>query len=178
MTTIRIREARGGDAQAIRDIYAASVENETASWETVPPDVTEMNRRIGSITGGGYPYLVAEEEGTDGISGFAYAGPFRDRAAYAWSVEDSIYVAEGMRGRGIGSALLSALIERCEALGYRQMVAVLGDSGGGSRALHARHGFEEAGRLPDFGWKHGAWRELLLMQRPLGAGGGVPPDPA
>ena len=171
--TLTIRDAEPGDAHAITTIYAASVEAEVASWETAAPDVTEIGRRMAALRTGGYPYLVAEDEA---VLGFAYAGPFRARAAYDWSVEDSVYVAEEARGLGVGTALLTALIARCEARGYRQMVAVLGDADGPSRALHAKLGFEERGRLPGFGYKLGAWRDLLLMQRALGPGAGEAPS--
>jgi phosphinothricin acetyltransferase len=167
-----VREARPGDVAAIAEIYGRSVEEEVASWETAAPGLHEMNRRFGELTSAGFPWLVAEE---GAVLGYAYAGPFRARAAYAWSVEDSVYVAEAARGRGIGRALLLALIERCEALGFRQLLAVLGDADGPSRALHAACGFEERGRLPAFGYKHGAWRDLLLMLRPLGEGAATPP---
>lgn len=170
--TLIIRDAEPGDAQAVTEIYAASVERETASWETVAPDVTEVNRRIGQVTGAGYPWLVATDER---VLGFAYAGPFRARAAYDWSVEDSVYVAEDARGLGVATALLTELIARCERQGFRQMLAVLGDADGPSRTLHARLGFEERGRLPGFGYKLGAWRDLLLMQRALGPGASEPP---
>lgn len=171
--TLTIRDAEAGDAHAITTIYAASVAVETASWEATPPDVTEIGRRMAGLRGGGYPWLVAEDEG---VLGFAYAGPFRARAAYDWSVEDSVYVAEGARGLGVATALLGALIARCERRGYRQMLAVLGDADGPSRALHAKLGFEERGRLPGFGYKLGAWRDLLLMQRALGEGDTAPPS--
>ncbi|MBB4658982.1 GNAT family N-acetyltransferase [Parvularcula dongshanensis] len=169
-----LRDAKPSDLAAITAIYGASVEAETASWETLPPDEAEMGRRLGQITAGGYPYLVAAEG--EAVLGFAYAGPFRLRAAYDWSVEDSIYVAKDARGRGVGTALLGALVERCEARGFRQMLAVLGEAEGGSRKLHAACGFTEAGRIKDFGWKLGAWRDLLLMQRSLGPGGATPPE--
>ena len=168
-----IRDAEPRDVAAITAVYADAVTNGTGTWETAPPDAPEMGRRLGQITGAGYPWLVAEGEG--GVLGYGYAGPFRGRAAYDWSVEDTVYVAADARGRGVGLALLEALIARCEARGYRQMVAVLGDADGPSRGLHERAGFEARGRLPGFGYKHGRWLDLLLMQRALGAGAGTPP---
>ena len=168
-----IREAAPGDVAAITAIYADAVANGTGTWETAAPGAPEMGRRLGRITGAGYPWLVAEADGA--VLGYGYAGPFRGRAAYDWSVEDTVYVAADARGRGVGKALLGALVERCAARGYRQMVAVLGDADGPSRALHEACGFEARGRLPSFGFKHGRWLDLLLMQRALGQGAQTPP---
>lgn len=168
-----IRAAEPGDVAAMTAIYADAVTNGTGTWETVPPDAPELGRRLGQITGAGYPWLVADRGGV--ITGYGYAGPFRARAAYDWSVEDTVYVAKDARGLGLGKALLQELIDRCADKGFRQMVAVLGDADGPSRHLHASCGFIEAGRLPSFGYKHDRWLDLLLMQRALGQGATTPP---
>jgi phosphinothricin acetyltransferase len=127
-----------------------------------------MRARHASITGAGLPYLVAELEGA--VVGYSYATAYRARSAYRHTIEDSVYIADGFNGRGIGLALLSALIARCEAGPWRQMIAVIGNSGNaGSIALHARLGFEHVGVLRNVGFKHGRWVDTVLMQRPLGA---------
>jgi phosphinothricin acetyltransferase len=149
-----------------------------ASFEEEPPEQDEMQRRMNDISGRGLPYLVAEDRpGSGAILGFAYAAPYRARPAYRYTLEDSVYVLPGNGGRGIGSALLGVLIEICEGLGYRQMVAVIGDSdNAGSIRLHARHGFRDCGTLASVGFKHGRWVDSVFMQRPLGPGDGILPQ--
>lgn len=145
-----------------------------ASFEETPPSVEEMARRHGEVAGRGYPYLVATVD--DRIAGYAYAGPYRPRPAYRHSVENSVYLAPDRQRAGIGSALLAELIRRCEAAGFRQMVAVIGDSANAaSIGLHERLGFRRAGLLTAIGHKHGRWVDSVLMQRPLGPGDATQP---
>lgn len=177
MTLPAIRPAEHRDLPAIAEIYAHAVLNGTASWEIEPPDLPELTRRFEAILAGGYPYLVAEREGA--ILGYAYAGAYRPRPAYRATVENSIYVAPGAQGGGVGSALLDALVEGCTARGFRQMVAVIGDGTGaslGSRRLHERAGFSLIGVARAVGYKHGRWLDQMLMQKPLGAADGTPPE--
>ncbi len=170
-----IRPSAEADLAAIREIYAHHVLHGVASFEEVPPDAAEMARRRADIVGRGLPHLVAEAEGR--VLGYAYAGPYRARIAYRFTVEDSIYVGPGATGRGIGRLLLAALIRDSEAWGARQMVAVIGDSGNaGSIRMHARAGFQEAGTLRSVGFKHGRWVDSVLMQRPLGPGDATLPE--
>ncbi|MBS0560047.1 MAG: N-acetyltransferase [Proteobacteria bacterium] len=170
-----IRDAADADIGAITAIYAHAVLHGRASFETEAPDEAEIARRRAAIVERGMPYLVADETGA-GVAGYAYAGPYRARPAYRFSVENSIYVAPGRQGGGIGRALLEALIARCEAGGFRLMVAVIGDSANAaSIRLHARCGFAHAGVLPSVGWKHGQWLDTVLMTRPLGLGNTAPP---
>lgn len=170
-----VRDAREDDIPRIAEIYATYVMTTVATFEEVPPDVDEMRARFARITGLGLPWLVAENG--DGVQGYAYAGPFRDRSAYRYVVEDSIYVAADHIRHGYGSALLSTLIERCEALGKRQMIAVVGGSKSvGSIGLHGRLGFRVAGVLPSFGFKFGDWADAVLMTRTLGEGDSTRPE--
>lgn len=173
--TLIVRPSRTGDLAAITAIYDHAVRHGTASFELEPPGEAEMGRRREAILAGGCPYLVAEWHGD--VAGYAYAGPYRPRPAYRHTVEDSIYVAPSWQGRGIGRALLSALIAACESDGYRQMVAVIGDAeSAGSIALHRSLGFRDAGVLSAVGWKHGRWLDGVLMQRALGPGSSQPPS--
>ena len=169
---LTVRAAEVDDVPAIQAIYAHHVLHGIASFEEEPPDHAEMSRRRADVLARGLPYLVAEDRpGSGAILGFAYAGPYRARPAYRYALEDSVYVLPGKGGRGIGSALLGALIERCEALGYRQMIAVIGDSDNASSIrLHARHGFRNVGVLASVGFKHGRWVDSVFMQRALGPG--------
>lgn len=172
---ISIRPATDADMEAIAAIYAHHVLHGVASFETEPPDLAEMRRRRGDVLAKGLPYLVA----TDGeaVLGYAYAGPYRTRAAYANTVENSIYLRPDSVGRGIGRLLLAALIEACEARGLRQMIAVVGDSANvASIRLHEKLGFQRAGLLANIGHKHGRWLDSVLLQRSLGAGAETPPD--
>ena len=175
MASPTVRDSVDGDVPAIQAIYAHHVLHGLASFEEVPPDAAEIARRRGDVLARGLPYLVAELDGA--VVGYAYASPFRTRVAYRYSLENSVYVAAGLVGRGVGRALLTVLIPRCEAAGYRQMVAVIGDSANdASIRLHAAFGFERVGLLPAVGFKFGRWVDSVLMQRPLGPGEGTPPD--
>ena len=172
--TLSIRPATNADIPAITRIYADAVEHGTASFELEPPSETEMARRIAELLDNDYPYLAAEAKGE--LAGYAYAGPYRARPAYRWTVENSVYVAPHSHRRGIGRALLKALIEAAEISGFRQMIAVIGDSEQtASIALHAAAGFYVVGTLPHVGFKFGRWLDTVLMQRPLGAGSTAPP---
>jgi phosphinothricin acetyltransferase len=169
MTEINIRAVRPGDISAITQIYTDAVITGTASFELTPPDETEMTRRYETLVSGGFPYFVAELSGT--VAGYAYVGPYRARPAYKWTVENSIYVAPQYHRRGIGLALLRRLIAESERLGFRQMIAVIGDSAQTpSIALHAAGGFEPVGVLRSVGFKHGKWLDTPLMQIALGKG--------
>jgi L-amino acid N-acyltransferase YncA len=169
-----LRPARPGDLAAITAIYDHAVRYGTASFELDPPDDAEMARRYESLRAGGYPYLVAELDGA--VAGYAYAGPYRARAAYHWSVEDSIYIAPNAQGRGIGRALIERLVAEAEAGGFRQMIAVIGDSANtASIELHRRAGFRLVGTFENVGFKFGRWLDSVLMQRPLGKGATVDP---
>jgi L-amino acid N-acyltransferase YncA len=166
---ILLRSAKANDIPAITRIYADAVTTGTASFELTPPDEMEMTRRFETLAGNGYPYLVAELAGA--LAGYAYAGPYRARPAYHWTVENSIYVAPAFHRRGIGLALLRRLIVETERLGFRQMIAVIGDSAQTpSIALHAAAGFEPVGVLRSVGFKHGKWLDTPLMQIALGKG--------
>lgn len=171
-----IRDARRDDIPAITDIYEESVRNGVASYELTPPDRTEMESRFAAITGQGYPYIAAED-GDGHLLGYAYASAFRTRPAYRWLVENSIYLAPDMRGRGIGRALLDELVKRCTELGFRQMIAVIGGAHPASVGVHKAAGFAECGRMTATGFKHGRWLDTVLMQLPLGEGAGTDPDP-
>jgi L-amino acid N-acyltransferase YncA len=164
-----VRPSEEGDLPAITAIYGHHVLHGFGSFEEVPPDQVEMGRRRAEILGKGFPYLVAELGGH--VVGYAYANHYRPRIAYRFSVEDSIYVAPDAPRKGIGRALLSNLIARCTGQGYRQMVAVIGDTQNlGSVGLHAALGFRVVGTLPSIGFKHGRWVDSVFMQRPLGPG--------
>ena len=168
MTTV-VRDAVEADMAAVQAIYAPHVLHGLATFEEVPPSVDEFRRRHVSVLEAGLPWLVAEVDGR--VVGYAYATPYRPRAAYRYAIEDSVYVEEGLGGRGLGSALLQRLIERCEAGPCRQMLAVIGNSGNeGSIALHRRLGFRHAGTFTSVGFKLGRWVDTVLMQRPLGVG--------
>ena len=156
------------------EIYAHHVLYGTASFDIEPPGLTEMKRRRGAVLDLGLPHLVAERDGR--VLGYAYAGNWRPRPAYKYSVEDSIYIDKDAVGQGVGRALLPALIEQCAALGKRQMVAVIGDSAQApSIRLHASCGFAMVGTLQSIGFKFGRWLDSVLMQRALGAGDALPP---
>ncbi|MCY0148957.1 GNAT family N-acetyltransferase [Hoeflea sp. G2-23] len=171
-----IRDAASTDLPAITRIYSDSVQNGVASYELVIPDEAEMGRRMAALRDSSYPYLIAEDD--DGaVLGYAYASAFRTRPAYRWLVEDSIYLAPEARGRGVGRALLEALISRCETLGFRQMVAVIGGAHPASIAVHQKAGFASAGMIAGSGHKHGRWLDTVFMQRPLGEGKATDPDP-
>lgn len=166
---IVVRDATEADMAAIQAIYAEHVLRGSASFEEVPPSTFEMRARRSAVLELGLPYLAARVNGA--IVGYSYATTYRTRPAYRYTIEDSVYMAPGFSGKGIGTALLAELITRCERGRWRQMVAVIGDSGNaGSIALHRRHGFAHAGVLPAVGFKFGRWIDSVLMQRPLGEG--------
>lgn len=172
---IAIRPAHAADMEAVTAIYAHHLLEGLASFETVPPDETEMRRRCVDVVAKGLPYLVAI--GTEGVLGYAYAGSYRSRAAYANTVENSVYVRPDVTGRRIGQPLLSALIEACQARGLRQMVAVIGDSANlASIRLHEKLGFRRVGVLSSVGYKHGRWVDSVLLQRELGQGASTGPE--
>jgi L-amino acid N-acyltransferase YncA len=169
MTQALVRVARASDIPAITAIYGASVQHGTASFELDPPDEAEMRRRFEAITGGGYPYLVAELGGR--VVGYAYANAYRTRPAYRFTVEDSIYLAPDMQGKGVGRALLDALVRSCIEKGYRLMLAVIGDSAQyASIRLHRSVGFAFSGTLHSVGYKFGRWLDTVIMELPLGDG--------
>jgi len=174
-----IRPSRDDDVGAIAAIYGYHVVHGVASFEEVPPAVDEITRRRAEIVARGLPYLVAEcPNGTDGgrVVGYCYASPFRPRAAYRFTLEDSIYIDAAEVGRGVGRALLQPLLARCAELGYRQMAAVIGGRETiPSIRLHEALGFTHVGVLPAVGFKFGRWIDIVLMQRALGPGAATPP---
>jgi len=171
---IVLRPATTADLPDIQAIYAHHVRHGLASFEEVPPDLAEITRRWLDLAGRGLPYLVAVEAGEpvpEPILGYAYASLYRPRSAYRFTCEDSVYIRPGSEGRGIGRMLLAALVDHCTARGFRQMVAVIGDSANAaSIGLHRALGFESAGVLRAVGFKHGRWVDTVLMQRALGPG--------
>ena len=169
-----VRSAVAQDAPAVASIYAHHVAHGTASFDTKPRAVHETESKIAEYGERGWPFLVAVDGGL--VVGYSYATQFRDRPAYAFTCENSIYVAPTHQGRGIGTALLAALLASAEEAGFRQMVAVIGGAEPASFALHARAGFEEAGRMKSVGRKFGHWLDSLYMQRPLGLGDGQAPS--
>jgi phosphinothricin acetyltransferase len=172
--SLLVRPSVDSDLPAVTAIYAHAVAHGTASFELDPPDGLEMARRRAALLEGGYPYLVAEQDGA--VLGYAYAGAYRTRPAYRSTVEDSIYVAPSAKGQGVGRRLLTSLIHQCEAQDFRLMVAVIGDEQShGSIGLHRSLGFEPAGVIKGIGYKHGRWLSTVLMQRPLGRGMSEPP---
>ena len=172
--THAIRDATPEDVPAITAIYAYHVAHGLASFETQPPGEAEMRGRLEAIREKGFAWLVADRGGS--IAGFAYASAYRARAAYRFTLEDSVYVHPDSGGLGVGRALLARLIARCEAIGCRQLVAVIGDSeNAASIRLHASLGFEMAGTLRAVGWKHRRWVDSVLMQRSIGPGSDTPP---
>jgi L-amino acid N-acyltransferase YncA len=172
-----VRDSTEQDMPAIQTIYAHEVLHGLASFEEVPPTTEMLLSRRAAVLARGLPYLVAESAGQ--VIGYCYASPYRERPAYRNTLEDSIYVARGMQGRGVGRALLSALIARCEAGHWRQMLGIIANGEQtGSIALHARLGFRHIGALAAVGFKHGRWLDTVFMQRALGPGSDTPPEPA
>lgn len=169
-----IRPASEADLPVITAIYDHAVRTGTATFELESPDLAEMTQRFRTLTGRGFPYLVATL-GRD-VAGYAYAGPYRARPAYRFTVENSIYLDSSAQGHGIGTALLQALIAAAEARGFRQMIAVIGDSANAaSIGLHRKAGFRMVGTLDNSGFKFGRWLDTVLMQRPLGEGASTVP---
>ncbi|MBN9583270.1 MAG: N-acetyltransferase [Afipia sp.] len=174
MSASSIRPAAPADIAAVTAIYAEAVRHGTATFELEAPDAGEMRRRYDALAADGFPYLVAEWDGR--IAGYAYAGAYRPRPAYRFTVENSVYLDPAAQRRGIGLALLTELIARCEQQGFRQMIAVIGDAANAaSIALHRRAGFAMIGTHPDVGFKFGRWLATVMMQRTLGDGGVTPP---
>jgi len=168
-----IRPAAAADVPAITAIYTHAVRHGTASFEVDPPDEVEMTHRFRALAGAGFPYLVAEYDGD--VRGYAYAGSYRARVAYRYTLEDSIYIAPECQGRGIGRALIDRLLFEAAVRGYRQMIAVIGDSEQiSSIALHRAAGFRMVGTFEAVGFKFGRWLDTVLMQRPLGPGAATP----
>jgi phosphinothricin acetyltransferase len=174
-TVPAVRDAGEVDMAAVQGIYAHHVLRGLATFEEEPPSTEELVGRRAAVLALGLPYLVAEIDGK--VVGYSYATQYRARPAYRFSIEDSVYVADGLGGRGIGVALLEELIKRCDAGPWRQMIAIIGDSGNaGSIALHRRLGFQMVGTLTGAGFKLGRWVDTVLMQRALGPGAGAPPS--
>ena len=177
MTERIVRAATPADIPAITAIYGHSVRTETASFEFEPPDEAEMARRLTAFQAAGFPYLVCERTADRQILGYAYASNWRPRIGYNHTVEDSLYIAPEAKRQGVGRLLLQSLIEATEALGYRQMIAVIGDARHlASIRLHESEGFAIVGQLPTLGHKFGQWHDTVLMQRPLGTGASEPPS--
>jgi len=176
MSSPEIRPATEADLPAITKIYEHAVLHGTATFELIAPDLAEMTRRYQSLIGAGFPYFVAVLDGR--VGGYAYAGPYRPRPAYRFTVENSIYLDPAIQRRGIGLVLLRRLIDECETRGYRQMIAVIGDSANaGSIGVHTRCGFQMIGTHPDVGLKFGRWLDTVMMQLPLGEGAKTVPNP-
>lgn len=172
---VKIRAATEADMAIVTEIYGGAVREGTASFELTPPPLEEMLGRRAALVDADYPYLVAEHE--KHVVGYCYAGPYRPRPAYRYTVEDSIYISPRMLGRGVGRMLLARLIYECEARGFRQMVGVIGDSANtGSIRLHRALGFTQVGVLQDVGYKFGRWLDQVTMQRPLGEGAKTRPE--
>jgi L-amino acid N-acyltransferase YncA len=170
-----IRPSEDRDVPQVTEIYAHHVLTGLASFETTPPDAVEVAQRRAAVLAQGLPFLVAEI--AQQVVGYAYAVPYRTRPAYRHTLEDSVYVHRDFVGRGVGRGLLERLLVECTACGYRQMIAVIGDSANhGSIAVHAACGFTRVGVLPAVGFKFGRWVDSVLMQRPLGLGDGTLPE--
>lgn len=169
-----IRPSHDQDLPQITAIYAHHVLHGTGTFETDPPSVADMNNRRADVLGKGLPYLVAEQDGV--VVGFAYGNWFKPRPAYRYSVEDSIYLAPDLHRKGLGRALLAELLARFEAAGIRKVMAIIGDSANaGSVGVHRALGFTQVGVVESCGWKFGAWRDIVIMQKTLGAGDTLPP---
>jgi len=174
MSSPEIRPALEADLPAITAIYQQAVREGTATFELEPPDLAEMTRRYRALIDGGYPYFVAMLDGR--VAGYAYAGAYRPRPAYRFTVENSIYLDPSFHRRGVGSLLLERLVTECEARGFRQMIAVIGDSANaGSIGVHTKGGFKMIGTHPNVGLKFGRWLDTVMMQRDLGEGASTVP---
>ncbi len=174
MSDLLIRAAAAADLAAITAIYDHAVRTGTATFELEPPTLAEMTTRFDNLTGARFPYVVAITEGR--VAGYAYAGPYRPRPAYRFTVENSVYLPPEAQRRGIGLRLLTALIDESTARGFRQMIAVIGDSANaGSIGVHTRAGFEMIGTHRNVGFKFGRWLDTVMMQRELGRGGSTTP---
>jgi phosphinothricin acetyltransferase len=174
MSSLEIRPTTATDLPAIAEIYAHEVREGTATFELVPPDLAEMTRRFQALIDGGFPYIVAVIDGS--VVGYAYASSYRPRPAYRFTVENSVYLRPAIHRRGIGRKLLERLIAECETRGFRQMIAVIGDSANsGSIGVHAACGFQMIGTHPHVGLKFGRWLDTVMMQRELGEGASTVP---
>ena len=172
---IQIRPSRDTDVAAITTIYSHHVLHGTGTFETDPPSAADMASRRADVLSKNLPYLVAERDGE--LLGFAYCNWFKPRPAYRFSAEDSIYLADGARGQGLGARLLAALSQAAEAVGVRKLIAVIGDSANaGSIGVHRAQGFSHVGVLKDCGWKFGEWRDVVLMEKVLGEGSTTRPE--
>jgi L-amino acid N-acyltransferase YncA len=177
MSSPEIRPATEADLPFVTEIYAHAVLQGTATFELDPPDLAEMTRRFRAMMDGGFPYLVAALDGI--VAGYAYAGAYRPRPAYRFTVENSIYLQPAIHRRGVGMKLMRQLIEECETRGYRQMIAVIGDSANaGSIGLHSACGFQVIGTHPNVGLKFGRWLDTVMMQLALGEGASTIPKDA
>jgi L-amino acid N-acyltransferase YncA len=174
MSSLEIRPAIAADLPFVTEIYADAVRFGTATFELVPPDLAEMTRRFQALTDSGFPYFVALLDGH--VAGYAYAGPYRPRPAYRFTVENSVYLQPAIHRRGIGQQLLQRLITECAARGFRQMIAVIGDlANAASIGVHAACGFQMIGTHPNVGLKFGRWLDTVMMQRELGEGASTVP---
>jgi phosphinothricin acetyltransferase len=172
--SVTVSDATEADMAQVQRIYAHHVLHGLASFEEEPPSLAEMLERRAKVLEHGLPYLVARD--SDRVLGYSYATPYRPRRAYRFTVEDSVYMAEGVQRRGIGRLLLQGVIDRCETAGFRQMIAIIGNSGNaGSIGLHAACGFRLVGTFENVGFKHDGWRDTVLMQRSLGEGSATKP---
>ena len=172
---IQIRDSHDSDLPAITAIYAHHVLHGTGTFEIDPPSLADMTTRRADVLGRALPWLVAEQDGQ--VLGFAYANWFKPRPAYRFSAEDSIYIADAARGKGVGRLLLQALVDECERRGVRKLLAVIGDSANaGSIGVHRTLGFTDVGVMRSVGWKFGAWRDIVLMEKTLGAGDTTAPE--
>jgi L-amino acid N-acyltransferase YncA len=175
MSPLEIRPAVVADLPFITEIYAHEVRFGTATFELVSPDLAEMTRRFDALMDGGFPYFVAVLDGR--LVGYAYGGPYRPRPAYRFTVENSVYLQPAIHRRGIGRQLLQRLIDECETRGFRQMIAVIGDSANAaSIGVHSKCGFQMIGTHPDVGFKFGRWLDTVMMQLALGDGGKTLPE--